>query len=356
MKITKNNDIIHTRRINEDLNIFLKNYKSENILVLTDENCQKHCLPLLPCLEERGASVFTFAPGEKSKNIDTLQKIWIFMQEKKIDRNSLIIATGGGVVTDIAGFASTTFKRGVDFLNIPTSLLAQVDASAGGKNGINFRGLKNEIGTFSSPVKVFIDTVFLHTLPEKEFRSGFAEMLKHGLIYDYKYYEKLIRYYAIHSSGNLDLETISNLVKQSVEIKQHFVNRDFRDNNIRHILNFGHTFGHAFESFFNTEKQTTVLHGYAVAWGMICALYLAVKKTGFSKSCFEKIKHEIKQIYSLPNISSEKYFDFAQIMLHDKKNIQKKIMCVLPHSPGQADKLYPIDYKDIKESLNQLNS
>ena len=229
-------------------------------------------------------------------------------------RHSCMINLGGGMVTDLGGFAAATFKRGINFINIPTTLLSMVDASVGGKTGINFGGLKNEIGVFCDSKFVILDTEFLRTLDAENICSGYAEMLKHGLISDEKMWAELVGFDLAHP----DLQQLQRMVGDSVAVKERIVEQDPHEHGIRKALNLGHTFGHAFESW--ALKRKPVLHGYAVAFGLIPELYLSVMKTGFPTEKMRQTVNFIKEYYGSLPITCDDYDELIELMRHDKKN------------------------------------
>jgi 3-dehydroquinate synthase len=258
------------------------------------------------------------------KNLDTIAKVWTEMGKGGGTRHSLMINLGGGMVTDLGGFAASTFKRGIPFVNIPTTLLSMVDASVGGKTGINFNGLKNEIGVFNQPATVLIDTQFLRTLDHQNICSGYAEMLKHGLISDIKTFAELLSF----DLNNVDYSHLAQMVGTSVAVKERIVAEDPQEHGIRKALNLGHTVGHAFESFAlqfenipdNPRDIHPVLHGYAVAWGLICELYLSCIKTGFPTDTMRQTVQFIKESYGTLAITCDDYPQLFELMTHDKKN------------------------------------
>ncbi|MFW5774502.1 MAG: 3-dehydroquinate synthase, partial [Tangfeifania sp.] len=237
--------IIYTRQPKNELQSWIKKYETGKIFLTTEEKVDKIWMPELDnFLESNGIKKIIIPSGENNKKLESVAKIWEFLSRNGADRKSLLINIGGGMLTDLAGFAASTFKRGLDFLNIPTTLLSQVDASVGGKTGINFNGLKNEVGTFKEPVAVIIHTGFLKTIDRKNFISGFAEMIKHGLIKNPEHLDELKAF----DIENVNYKLLQEIIRHSVEVKTHFVANDFTENNIRKALNFGHTAGHAFES------------------------------------------------------------------------------------------------------------
>ncbi len=353
-KIQINNDIIHTENIIQELKPILTKYNNKKVYLLTDDNCYKYCLPIISEAFPKSLKVITIESGEKHKTFKTLQLIWDSLVKNNADRDSLLINLGGGVITDIGGFAASTFKRGMSFINIPTSLLAQVDASIGGKTGINYLGLKNEIGVINQAEKVLISSIFLKTLEKSEFLSGFAEMIKHALINNKKHFEELKSYYLNHFRTN-KIDKIHDLIVKSVKIKGHFVKNDINDKGIRQTLNFGHTFGHAFESYFNKKQEGKIKHGEAVAFGMLCELYISVKKLNFPETELNQISLFINSIYGNLNIPPEEFNSIFNYMLHDKKNSSGKINCVLLKDTENAVINNRISKEEIIGALNFIN-
>lgn len=301
----------------EALNLHLKENKYSNLFIIVDSNTNEFCLPnFLPYLEtDLTIEIIEFDAGEENKNIETCIQIWNVLTELGADRKSLIINLGGGVVTDLGGFVASTFKRGVDFIHVPTSLLSMVDASVGGKNGVDLGNLKNQIGVINVPKMVLIDTQYLETVPQNEMRSGLAEMLKHGLIYDKEYWEQFLDLKAI------DFADFDTLIYRSVEIKNEIVLQDPTEKNIRKALNFGHTLGHAIESYFlENENKTTLLHGEAIAVGMILESFISLGKKLISKAEYAEIKNCIKSIYDEIIFEEKDIEPILELLIHDKKN------------------------------------
>ncbi|NOZ34383.1 MAG: 3-dehydroquinate synthase [Chlorobi bacterium] len=348
------NDIIHTDEIISDLKTYLNENETKQIFIITDKNCLKLCYPLIKSVFPENQSVFSIEIGEVYKTLEIVTKIWDFLFEKRADKNSLIINIGGGIVTDVGGFSASTFKRGISFINIPTTLLAQVDASVGGKTGINYKGLKNQIGTIAMPEKVFVSPRFLKTLNSDDILSGFGEMIKHALIYNEKHYFELINFIK-NEFTEKKIINLSSLINESVNIKIHFVKNDVTENGIRKMLNFGHTFGHALESYFFSKKKP-VKHGIAVIYGIICELWLSVKYVNFDKEKFTKIAGELLNIYPKIFIPEDEFNLIFGYMQYDKKNKNNTIQTVLLKDVG-----FPViqrvpDKNDIFESLQVLNS
>ena len=288
----------------------------DKVFVLADETTAKCCLPVIEKFDGMAeAKRIVIKATDTHKNLDSLSHVWQALSEGGATRHTLLINIGGGMVTDLGGFAASTFKRGINYINIPTTLLSMVDASVGGKTGINLFGLKNEIGVFNNAKSVILDTEFLKTLDTENLLSGYAEMLKHGLIKDTKMLGELLSF----DIEKPDLAQLQRMVAESVAVKQHIVTEDPTEKGIRKALNLGHTAGHAFESF--ALKHTPVLHGYAVAWGLIVELYLSAIKTGFPTDKMRQTVRFILDHYGKMNITCDDYPTLLELMTHDKKNI-----------------------------------
>ena len=283
--------------------------KYSKIGILVDENTKEFCLPLLS--EIKKSVIIEIKSGEENKNIDSCNLIWEALTKNCFDRNSLLINLGGGVIGDMGGFCASTYKRGIEFIQIPTSLLAMVDASVGGKLGIDFNGFKNQVGFFSNPKTVIINPKFLETLPEDELRSGFAEVVKHALIVDKNLWDHLKN----NPIQDLDWEEI---IESSVQIKNKIVMSDPKEKGERKKLNFGHTFGHAIESYY-LQKGTPILHGEAIFMGII----LESELSSLSVSEKNDIKNYILSNFSLPYTPSKS--DLLNFLRNDKKNFEEKI-------------------------------
>ena len=315
----------------EKLNAFLEETPPSSIFIIVDSNTQEVCLPLfLPLIETQcEIEVIEMEPGEENKNIETCTGIWNVLSELGADRKSLVINLGGGVVTDLGGFVASTFKRGICYINIPTTLLSMVDASVGGKTGIDLGNLKNQIGVITQPEMVLIDPGFLSTLAPAEMRSGLAEILKHGLIAKRSYWEKAV------NLKDLSLEDLHDLIVESIEIKTEIVTGDPREENIRKTLNFGHTFGHAIESYFLTHPEKhRLLHGEAVAAGMIIALYLSNKLLGFPERDLAKVTHALLEFFPVFEIQETDFILIIDLLKFDKKNSHGNINFVLLEEIG----------------------
>ncbi|MBP1594203.1 MAG: aroB, partial [Bacteroidetes bacterium] len=309
-------EVILCDELEKDLLGAMNSKSYDKLFILTDENTELHCLPAInKLLHYNNAISVTIPAGDLNKNIETLSHVWTQLSQKGATRHSLLINLGGGMTTDLGGFAAATFKRGIRYINIPTTLLSMVDASVGGKTGINFNGLKNEIGAFAPASNVLIETDFLKTLDKENFFSGYAEMLKHGLISNTEHWAELLNF----PTDNLDYTKLKELVGKSVQIKEDIVEQDPYEQGIRKALNLGHTVGHAFESL-SFEEDRPVLHGYAVAWGIVCELYLSSVKTGFPTDKLRQTVQFIKENYGCFSIDCKIYDKLYAYMLHDKKN------------------------------------
>ena len=297
------------------LNEHLAKTNYSKIFILVDENTHNFCL--VPFMAEIYADyefeIIEIEPGEVNKNIETCTQVWEVLSELDADRKSLLINIGGGVVTDLGGFVASTFKRGIDFINVPTTLLSMVDASVGGKTGVDLGALKNQVGVINQPVMVLVISAFLNTLDERQMQSGFAEMLKHGLIKDKAYWNELKKLN--------DLTAIDQLIYHSVTIKNEVVLQDPTEQNLRKILNYGHTLGHAIESYFlESDAHDLLLHGEAIAVGMILEGFLSYKLTNLSIGELDDIKHTFLNNYSKVEFSNTDIEHILALLKFDKKN------------------------------------
>lgn len=288
----------------------------DKLFILTDEHTHRLCMPRMKEVSYlKEATEICIGAGDIHKTLETLASVWQVLSEKGATRHSLLINLGGGMVTDLGGFAAATFKRGLAYINVPTTLLAMVDASVGGKTGINFNGLKNEVGVFAPASSVLLDTEFLRSLNAENFFSGYAEMLKHGLISTTAHWAELLAF----NTDTIDYAYLKQLVGQSVQVKEDIVEQDPFEHGIRKALNLGHTTGHAFESLAMAENRP-VLHGYAVAWGIVCELHLSHLKTGFPKEKMRQTIQFIKENYGAFAFDCKQYERLYEYMQHDKKN------------------------------------
>jgi len=346
---TQSYDLIFTEGIEKELDKILESYSKSKIFILMDSGAQEHCWHLLS-----GNEIMQKVPkliienGEQNKSLESVVKAWEFLGENEANRHSLVINIGGGMMSDLGGFVASTFKRGCHFINIPTTLLSQIDASVGGKTGFNFNGLKNEIGVINQPDMVVISPEFLKTLPIKEFKSGFAEMLKHAIIFSQNYLDELFTF----NFDDINYSKLLNLIRKSVAVKQEFVMKDPMERDVRKVLNFGHTIGHAFESYAHRHKLE-LYHGEAVALGMIGELYLSVKKKAFPQDKFEEIVKYITDIYADFSIFAKDYPELYQLMLHDKKNSDEGVNFTLLQDVGAYTINNICTEEEIVEALNQ---
>jgi 3-dehydroquinate synthase len=336
-----------TSNITESLSNFLENNNYSKIAVICDENTELHCLPkLIDALPEH--YLLKITSGEENKHLGTCENLWMGLTEAGFDRKALMINLGGGVIGDMGGFVASTYKRGFDFLNIPTTLLSQVDASVGGKLGVDFNGFKNHIGIFAEPQNVLIYTGFFETLPQRELFSGFAEIIKHGLIYDKDYWKKV---------KNIDPNQADwqPLVEHSINIKKKVVAEDPFESGLRKILNFGHTLGHAVESYFLDKGDERLLHGEAIAVGMIVEAYLSKKLTGLSTIELDEIVSYLIAVYHPVKINPALFEEIISLTVQDKKNEGGIIQFSLLKSIGECTINIPIGIPDMLDSLFYLN-
>jgi 3-dehydroquinate synthase len=303
------------------------------IFILVDEHTSQFCLPHLlnNLATEIEIEIIELEAGEIHKNIATCTEVWGALSELGADRKSMILNLGGGVVSDLGGFVACTFKRGIEFINIPTTLLAMVDAAIGGKNGVDLEHLKNQIGIIREPKAVLVDTKFLTTLPQNEMRSGLAEMLKHGLIYDKKYWDKFKNLKALIT------DDLNQLIHKSIQIKNTIVCKDLNENGIRKSLNFGHTLGHAIESYFIENKEkTNLLHGEAIAIGMILESYISKEKKIITNEEYHEIKYIINDIFERVELTTLDIDEIIKLLIFDKKNEFGKVQFTLLDGIGKV--------------------
>ncbi|MGI6074024.1 MAG: 3-dehydroquinate synthase [Fermentimonas sp.] len=309
-------EVIKSEDIVSDIARAVASIGHDKLFVLTDDNTEAHCLPVVEDIPQiKDATKIVIASGDNNKTLESLSHIWEVLTNGGATRHSLLVNLGGGMITDIGGFAAATFKRGIEYINVPTTLLGAVDASVGGKTGINFCGYKNEVGSFYTSRYVIMSSTFLKTLPLEGILSGYAEMLKHALIDNTESWQDILSF----SFDDVDYSRLNDLMFDSVEIKRSVVERDPYEQNIRKALNLGHTAGHAFESFALSTGRP-IPHGYAVAWGIIVELYLSYRVCGFPKDKLLKTVRFIKEQYGAFDIDCNDYERLHEIALHDKKN------------------------------------
>jgi 3-dehydroquinate synthase len=348
-KVALQDYTVYVGEIWQAWNVLLQRLQPSKLVILVDENSMVHCLPIFRANTNfEQLFVIEIPAGEQHKNIDTCQVIWSKMMDANIDRKALMVNLGGGVIGDMGGFCASTFKRGIDFVQFPTTLLAQVDASIGGKLGIDFQKIKNSIGVFANPKAVFIDPRFLHTLPSREIRSGFAEIIKHSLIYDAQQWQQM---QAITDLQQVDWTTF---LIPSLLIKQQIVEADPYEKGLRKALNFGHTIGHAVESYF-LQSERPLLHGEAIAIGMISEAYLAHKKLGLSYDELENVSRFLLRIYDEVIIPEAAFSWLIEMMKKDKKNEQDLINFSLINPIGKVHINQTSHWVEIVESLHFYN-
>lgn len=338
--------IISTTQPSDALRLFISDVEYDYLFVLTDEHTIQLCYPLIQQTLS-GAHLITIPAGDEHKHIDTLTTVWELLTTHGATRHSLLINLGGGMVTDLGGFAAATYKRGIRYINIPTTLLAMVDAAVGGKTGINFHALKNEIGAFYPANAVVVSSAFLHTLDAHNLASGFAEMLKHGLISTEQHWAKLMSFDLVHP----DFTVLQTLIMESIQTKENIVKQDPTEQHIRKALNLGHTLGHALETLY-MRRDTPCLHGYAVAWGLIGELYLSHIREGFPADKLRQTISYIKEVYGTPTFDCKQYDELYELMLHDKKNRGTEIRFTLLGGIGDIHIDRTINREEIFEMLD----
>jgi len=328
--------------------MLITNYATSKKVILVDENTHDYCLEyLLTNFEElKEAEVMLLPVGEENKVMAVCFQVFEALSEYKIGRNDVIINLGGGLVSDMGGFVASIYKRGIDFINIPTSLLAMVDASIGGKNGIDLGSHKNQIGTFTNPKSLFIDISFLETLPEEEILNGYAEMLKHALIFDKVYWKELT------TLSSLDDLINENLIRRSIELKNEVVLADPLEKKNRKKLNFGHTIGHALEGFF--LDSTPISHGHAVGVGMLAEAFISYKKDFLTEIIWKEIEATLLNVFPLIPFENEDIPLFIELMQNDKKNFDGEIKCCLINEIGNCLIDQTIVETEIKEAFYYL--
>lgn len=334
--------------LNGGFQSFLKAFENQQILIIVDENTHDCCLEYLitsfPELER--AEIMLLPNGEENKVMEVCFQVWQAFTEYKVERKDLVINLGGGVVTDMGGFIASVYKRGLTFIHIPTTLLGMVDAAIGGKNGIDLNGFKNQLGTITQPARVFVDAGFLSTLPPEEIFNGYAEMLKHALIGDAKLWEE-IRH--IQSEEALIQEAV---ILQSIRVKTNIIEQDPFEGGLRKKLNFGHTVGHALESYF--FQSTPISHGHAVALGMIAESFISMKRGILSKEAYKDIESTIIRSFPMIELNADDVSIVISLMYQDKKNIAGQIRSCLLEGIGTCSFDHYLTEEEIGESLFHL--
>lgn len=338
--------IIFSEDLQRDLTLAVEEVGADKLFVLADDTTAEKCWGRI-CHYDifRNAFMITIPAGDTNKNLESINHVWTELSNNGATRHSLMVNIGGGMVTDLGGFAASTFKRGIEFINIPTTLLAMVDASVGGKTGINLGGLKNEIGVFRDARTVIIDTNFISTLDDENIRSGYAEMLKHALLAD----EKMWAQHITFDITNINLHQLQEMVRQSVAVKERIVTEDPHEKGLRKALNLGHTAGHALETW--AMRRRPVLHGYAVAWGLVVELYLSVIKTGFPQDKFRQTEQFIRTYYGIAPTNCKDVEELIELMTHDKKNTAGNINFTLLGGIGDIKINQLATKEEIEEAL-----
>lgn len=351
--------IIISNDIEHDLATAVAESEHDRVFVLTDDTTHECCLPkVATLLAQYDAVPITIAHGDQHKTLAALGNVWTALQQGGATRHSLLINLGGGMITDLGGFAAATFKRGINFINIPTTLLAMVDAAVGGKTGINFGGLKNEIGAFADARFVIINTCFLDTLDAENLCSGYAEMLKHALISDERMWAEHVNF----DLSQPDLAELQRMVAESIAVKERIVAEDPHEHGIRKALNFGHTIGHALEEFALQQaggavvsiapEKRPLLHGYAVAFGLIGELYMSARKAGFPTERLHQTARFIRENYAQTEFTCNDYPTLLNLMRHDKKNTSGVINFTLLHNIGDIRINQTATDEEIREALD----
>lgn len=349
----KNNSLVHqgTGAL-KALEAYLKNegYQGSSIFIITDDNCRKYCLPLLQretSLVE-SSRILTVGGTEEDKSIEKCIDLWRELTQYCVDRNAVVINLGGGLIGDLGGFVAATFKRGIEYINVPTTLLAQVDAALGGKTAVNFMGHKNLVGVFKHPKAVFVDPRFLETLSKRELLSGMAEVVKHALIADGHYWKQVLK------TDIGQVQEVGRLVKRSIEIKNEVVESDPLEKGRRKVLNFGHTIGHAIESC-SLEEGRPLLHGEAIAIGIVCESYLSYKFAGLDHALLDEICSYMLTTFPVYEIESHCFHRLVQLMQNDKKNTGRQINFSLITGIGEVIFDQALEIDAIVQSLQFYN-
>ncbi len=350
--MTMKEKLIFTNLVGEAVDTLVAEAGNPRVVVVADTNTAQYVLPLLvnDSKAVAGAEVITVKSGDSNKNLEALSDLWKRLSDLEATRSTLVVNLGGGLVSDLGGFAAATYKRGMKCINVPTTLLAAVDASVGGKTGINFGGVKNQIGAFSEPAAVVISTIYFNTLPQQQILSGYAEMIKHALLEDSATLGRILGYSPVYPL--FDSAALLPLIEASVGVKSRIVEQDATETGLRKALNFGHTVGHAFEAF-SYKHQSPVPHGYAVAWGMIAELVLSHMQLGFPTETLHQVADYVLKNYGAFEITCDDYPELIKFMRQDKKNASPDaISFTLLEAVGQPKIDCTADIKDIEAALD----
>ncbi|MHA7128988.1 3-dehydroquinate synthase [Algoriphagus namhaensis] len=338
------NPIIFSDQPAQDLSKSIQSLSPSQVFFICDENSERFCLPHFIEIWSEDFGLYVAKPGESNKNLATCAEIWSEMTRKQLDRKALVVNLGGGVITDMGGFCSSLYKRGIRFINIPTTLLSQVDASVGGKLGVDFEGLKNHLGVFNLPEAVIISEHFLDTLRKEELRSGFAEIMKHGLIQDREYFRSL------NTSAWQNTPWLE-VIRHSVQIKEQVVLQDPKEAGLRKILNFGHTIGHALETFY-LDSANHLLHGEAIAVGMCCEAFLSHELNQLPAEELEEICQSFVTVFGRVTIPDEDVDQIVSLCIQDKKNEGNTLLFSLLKNIGNCEYNIPVNKAQIKQAIH----
>lgn len=344
--------LIYTNLVGQAIDDLVASLGTPDCVVLTDVNTERFVLPILVNDSRTVAAArrIVVKSGDSEKTLDELTKVWLELTEIGATRSTVVINVGGGVVTDLGGFAASTFKRGLRCINVPTTVLGAVDASIGGKTGINFNGLKNQIGTFSEPVATIISSIYFNTLPQQQILSGYAEMLKHGLLEDQATFDSLLAYKPV--TPIFDAEGILAVIERSILTKKRICDADLLETGLRKALNLGHTGGHAFEAL-AMKRQSPVPHGYAVAWGLVVALVLSHMELNFPTDTVHKLSDYVKNTFGVHELSCNDYPELLALMRQDKKNLAPgSITFTLLEAVGKPKINCVVSEENIKAALD----
>ena len=332
-------EVVFTNDISKALGQFAVKIPHDVLYLLFDTETIKYCMPVIADFmngydakhPDSKCKTIIIGNTDAAKNIATLTEVWQTLSDTGASRHSLMINVGGGMLTDLGGFAAATFKRGIKFINVPTTLLGAVDAAVGGKTGVNLGNLKNELGAFAPASAVLISTTMFDTLDQENLLSGYAEMLKHGFLSDNETLTELLNYDILH----WDKDTLLPMLEKSVNVKRRVVRQDPYEQGLRKALNLGHTFGHAFESW-RLSQGKPVLHGYAVAWGLVCELIVSHQVCGFPSALMQQVAAYVRDTYGPVHFTCDDYDALYELMTHDKKNEAGEIYCSLLHDVGSV--------------------
>ncbi|MDE7153566.1 MAG: 3-dehydroquinate synthase [Muribaculaceae bacterium] len=348
-----NQQLIFTNHVAQKLDEIVAEIKPANVAVIVDSNVHDAVIPRMQEESEtiRNATIVVVKPGEDHKTTDTLTEIWDKLTSAGVTRSSLLINMGGGVITDMGGFAASTFKRGIPFINIPTTLLGAIDASVGGKTGVNFNGLKNQIGAFAEAETVIVSSTFFKTLPDSELWSGYAEMIKHGLLASKTDFDSLLAY----DLTDRNYDRMLTLMEQNVAVKSNIVAADPTEKGIRKALNLGHTAGHAFEEL-AMERHAPLSHGYAVIFGLLVELILSKNLLGFPETEVSRLAEYIKKHYGVFRITPDEYDRVIALMHQDKKNFTTDtINFTLLTDVGKTEINQTVSEDEIRRALDEYH-